>query len=96
MRLITLKSLDLLSELITVRVHALTLFFHSLSILCLKLLNHLRVGLLSVCLVVEVHLLLELERLLEFLLQLFKVRLTLVSLGFQELEAAFPQGSLLV
>ena len=82
MRFVTLKSLDLLSELVTVRIHALTLLFHPLGILCLKLLNHLRVGLLGICLVVEVHLLLELKRLLELLLQLFKVRLTLISLGF--------------
>jgi len=54
------------------------------------------VSLLSVALVVKVHLLLELERLLELLLELFKVSLALVALRLQELESALPKGSFLI
>ena len=42
------------------------------------------------------HLLLQLEGLLELLLQLFQICLGLVALGFEELEAAFPKGSFFV
>ena len=51
---------------------------------------------LSVGLVVEVHLLLKLQGLLELLLELFKVSLRLVALLLQELESALPKSALLV
>ena len=96
MSLVALQSLDLLVELVTVCSRPLLLLAHALSVLALELLDHLRVCLLRVRLIVEVHLLLELERLLKLLLQLFKVRLRLVALRFEELEATFPEGALLV
>ena len=51
---------------------------------------------LSVGLVIEVHLLLKLQGLLELLLELFKVSLRLVALLLQELESALPKSALLV
>ena len=72
------------------------LLLHALGILALKLLDHLRVRLLSIGLVVEVHLLLELERLLELLLELLEIGLGLVTLRFKELEATLPERSLLI
>jgi len=85
-----LKCLDLLAKLISITVHPVRLLAHALGIFGLKLLDHLRVGLLSIGLVIEVHLLLELERLLELLLQLLKVCLRLVTLRLKELESTFP------
>ena len=52
--------------------------------------------LLGISLIVKMHLLLQLERLLEFLLELLKVSLRLVTLRFQELETTLPESSLLV
>ena len=53
-------------------------------------------GLLGICLVVKVHLLLELKRLLELLLKLFKISLGLVSLRFKEGETTLPESPLLI
>ena len=79
-RLGLLELLDFGVQFGAVSGHSLLLFLEPLGVLRLQLLDHLRVRLLRVRLVVEVHLLLQLERLLEFLLQLFKVRLALVAL----------------
>lgn len=96
MCLIALKSLDLLVELVPLRRRSVLRLFHSLSVLTLQLLDHRRVGCLSVRLVIKVHLLLKLERLLELLLELLQISLGLITLRLQELEATFPEGSLLI
>ena len=96
MGFLPLKCLDLLAKLISVTVHPVRLLAHALGIFGLELLDHLRVGLLSIGLVIEMHLLLELKRLLELLLQLLKVCLRLVTLRLKELESAFPQSTLLI
>ena len=72
------------------------LLLHALGVLAFQLLDHLRVCLLGIGLIVEVHLLLQLERLLELLLELLQVGLRLVTLRLQELEATLPKSSLLV
>ena len=51
------------------------LLLHTLRVLALQLLDHLGVRLLGIGLIVEVHLLLQLERLLELLLELLQVGL---------------------
>jgi len=89
-RLVPLQALQLLVELVTVIVQTVLLLLHTLGILALQLRNHLRVSLLRIGLVIEVHLLLQLKRLLELLLQFFKIGLRLVALGLQELEATLP------
>ena len=66
------------------------LLLHALGVLALQLLDHLGVCLLGIGLIVEVHLLLQLERLLELLLELLQVGLRLVTLRLQELEATLP------
>ena len=96
MALVSFQSFDLLAKLVPVLIDSVLLLTHSLGILGFQLLDHLGVSLLSVALVVKVHLLLELERLLELLLELFKVSLALVALRLQELESALPKGSFLI
>lgn len=96
MGLVALKSLNFLLELGAIAVHALLLVSLALGILHFELLDHLGVRLLGVRFVVEVHLLLQLERLLELTLQLLKVGLRLVTLGLEELESTFPEGSFFV
>ena len=59
--LLPLECLDLLTKLVSVAVHSVGLLAHALSVLGLELLDHLGVGLLGIGLVIEVHLLLELE-----------------------------------
>ena len=88
--LVAFERLNFLVKLVSISIDLLSLLLHTLRILRLQLLNHLRMSLLSVCFVVEVHLLLQFETLLELLLQLLKVSLGLVSLGLKELEASFP------
>jgi len=88
--LVSLQSFDLLTEFITILVNSVLLFAHSLSVLGFQLCDHLRVRLLRVALVVKVHLLLELKRLLELLLELFEISFALIALRLQELEAALP------
>ena len=61
MRLVPLECLNLLCKLRAVRVHTLALVLHPLRIFGLQLLNALRVGLLSIRFIVEVHLLLQLK-----------------------------------
>ena len=51
---------------------------------------------LSIGLIIEVHLLLEFEGLLELLLEILKVSLGLITLLLQELESTFPESSLLI
>ena len=96
MGLLALKGLDAGVQLKSLAVGSLALLFEALAVLLVDLLEHLVVAGLGVALAVEVHLLLQLEGLLELLLQLFQVGLGLVALGLQELEAAFPEGSLFV
>ena len=88
--LVAFERLNFLVKLVSISIDLLSLLLHTLRILRLQLLNHLRMSLLSVRLVVEVHLLLQFETLLELLLELLKVSLGLVSLGLKELEATFP------
>ena len=78
--LLPLESLEFLVELVTIGIKTILLLFHALSVLALELLDHLRMRLLSIGLVIEVHFLLELKRLLEFLLEFFEVSLGLVTL----------------
>ena len=59
--LLPLECLDLLTKLVSVAVHSVGLLAHALSVFGLELLDHLGVGLLGIGLVIEVHLLLELE-----------------------------------
>lgn len=61
MGLVPLQALQLLVELVTVSVQTVLLLLHTLGILALQLRNHLRVSLLRIGLVIEVHLLLQLK-----------------------------------
>ena len=61
MSFVAFEVLNFLIKLISIGVEPFLLFFHTLCILALQLLDHLRMCLLGVRLVVKVHLLLELK-----------------------------------
>ena len=61
MSFVAFEVLNFLIQLITIGVESFLLFFHTLSILVFQLLDHLRMSLLGVRLVVKVHFLLELK-----------------------------------
>ena len=61
MSFVAFEVLYFLIKLVSIGVEPFLLFFHTLCILALQLLDHLRMSLLGICLVVKVHLLLELK-----------------------------------
>ena len=95
-RLFSFKSLDFLWQFTSIALGSLGLFLEALRILLLNLLQHLIVVQLCAALVIEVHFLLQFQRLLELFLQLFQILLRLVSLRFEETESAFPKSALFV